>query len=129
MPNSFRIRTELGSNKVVPIKLDQDYDTLKILSLAIFPNDTYTRTCAEFGVICGRVFCNKGLGLPNVRVSIFIPASDEDETNPIISTLYPYKTFSDFNEDGYKYNLLPYTKSHSNNSVKSQHYQRNGSSK
>ena len=113
MPNSFRIRTELGSNKVIPIKLDQDYDTLKILSLAIFPNDTYTRTCAEFGVICGRVFCNKGLGLPNVRVSIFIPASDEDETNPIISTLYPYKTFSDFNEDGYKYNLLPYTKSHS----------------
>ena len=97
MPNSFRIRTELGSNKVVPIKLDQDYDTLKILSLAIFPNDTYTRTCAEFGVICGRVFCNKGLGLPNVRVSIFIPASDEDETNPIISTLYPYKNFSDFN--------------------------------
>lgn len=113
MPNSHRIRTQLGVDKVLQINLDQDYDTLELLSFSFFPNDVYTRTCADFGVVCGRVFCNRGLGLMNARVSIFIPISVEDESNPIISTLYPYKSFVDFNEDGYKYNLLPYSPSHS----------------
>ena len=113
MPNSYRIRTDVGTNKVLQVNLDQDYDKLEILSLSIFPNDVYTRSCADFGVICGRVFANKGLGLVNARVSIFIPISEEDELNPVISTLYPYKSFEDFNEDGYKYNLLPYTQSYS----------------
>lgn len=113
MPNSFRIRTQLGANRTIPVKLDQDYDKLEILSLAIYPNNVYTRSCADYGVLCGRVFANKGYGIVNARVSIFIPISPEDESNPIVSTLYPYKGFDDFNEDGYKYNLLPYTPSHS----------------
>ena len=112
MPNSFRVRTSLGEDKVIPVKLDQEFDTLEILSLSIFPNDIYTRNCADFGVICGRVFANRGLGIQNARVSVFIPIQREDEDNPIISTLYPYKSFSDFNEDGYKYNLLPYVQSY-----------------
>ena len=113
MPNSYRIRTEVGTNKTIQVNLDQDFDKLEILSMSIFPNDVYTRSCADFGVVCGRVFANKGLGLVNARVSIFIPISEEDESNPIISTLYPYKSFEDFNEDGYKYNLLPYSQSYS----------------
>ena len=113
MSKSYRIRTEVGKDKFLQVKLDQDYDKLELLSLAIFPNDVYTRNCAEFGVVCGRVFSNRGLGMPNARVSIFIRLQPEDEENPIISTLYPYRTFEQFNEDGYKYNLLPYTQSHS----------------
>ena len=113
MPKSFRIRTEIGVNKVIPVNLDQQFDTLEILSLAIFPNDIYTRNCADFGVLCGRVFANRGFGIPNARVSVFIPLENVDENNPVISTLYPYKRIEDFNEDGYKYNLLPYTQSHS----------------
>jgi hypothetical protein len=113
MPNSFRIKTEIGINKVLPIKLDQQFDTLEILSLAVFPNDIYTRSCADFGVLCGRVFANRGFGITNARVSVFIPLDELDENNAIISTLYPYKRTEDFNEDGYKYNLLPYTQSHS----------------
>jgi hypothetical protein len=113
MPNSYRIRTQLGTNKTIQVKLDQDYEQLEILSLSLFPNDVYTRSCADFGVICGRVFCNRGLGLVNARVAVFIPIEEIDENNPIISTLYPYKSFEDFNEDGYKYNLLPYSQSHS----------------
>ena len=112
MPNSYRVRTSLGEDKVIPVKLDQEFDTLEILSLSIFPNDVYTRNCAEFGVICGRVFANRGLGIQNARVSVFIPIQPEDADNPIISTLYPYKSFADFNEDGYKYNLLPYVQSY-----------------
>ena len=113
MPNSYRIRTDVGTNKVLQVNLDQDFDKLEILSMSIFPNDVYTRSCADFGVICGRVFANRGLGLVNARVSVFIPISEEDELNPIISTLYPYRSFEDFNEDGYKYNLLPYSQSYS----------------
>jgi hypothetical protein len=113
MPNSFRIKTEIGVNKVLPVKLDQQFDTLEILSLAVFPNDVYTRSCSDFGVLCGRVFANRGFGITNARVSVFIPLEEIDETNPIISTLYPYKRTEDVNEDGYKYNLLPYTQSHS----------------
>jgi hypothetical protein len=71
MPNSHRIRTQLGVDKVLQINLDQDYDTLELLSFSFFPNDVYTRSCADFGVVCGRVFCNRGLGLVNARVSIF----------------------------------------------------------
>ena len=105
MPNSYRIRTEVGVDKVLQVKLDQDFDTLEILSLAIFPNDVYLRNCATFGTICGRVFCNRGLGLPNARVSIFIPLEEVDESNPLISSVYPYKSFEDFNEDGYKFKI------------------------
>ena len=39
--------------------------------------------------------------------------TDQDAENPIISELYPYKNINDLNEDGYRYNLLPYTQSHS----------------
>jgi hypothetical protein len=113
MPKSYRIKTEIGKDKFLQVKLDQDYDKLELLSLAIFPNDIYIRNCAEFGVVCGRVFSNNGFGMPNAKVAIFIPLQDEDADNPVISTLYPYKNFEQFNEDGYKYNLLPYTQSHS----------------
>ena len=39
MPNSHRIRTQLGVDKVLQINLDQDYDTLELLSFSFFPND------------------------------------------------------------------------------------------
>lgn len=114
MSNSYRIRTEVGVSKNIQVKLNQDYDFLEILSFKIFQSDVYTRSCADYGVVCGRVFANRGLGLPNAKVSIFIPLSDEDENNPVISTLYPYKDIQTANEEGYKYNLLPYSPSYSN---------------
>ena len=114
MANSYRIRTNLGENQNIQVNLEQDFDFLEILSLKIFQSDIYTRDCSDYGVVCGRVFSNKGTGLPNARVSIFIPVTDEDLDNPIISTIYPYKEFTEANEDGYKYNLLPYSKSYSN---------------
>jgi hypothetical protein len=90
MPNSFRIRTKLSEDKNIQVKLDQDFDTLEVLSLTITPDDIYTRTCANFGVVCGRVFCNNGFGLPNARLSIFVPLQTEDENSAIITALYPY---------------------------------------
>jgi hypothetical protein len=69
--------------------------------------------CADYGVIAGRVFANNGYGLPNAKVSVFVPILPEDENNPIISTIYPFKTLEDTNDDGYKFNLLPYLPSYS----------------
>lgn len=105
MGDSYRIRTEVGVNKSINIQLDQEYEFLEILSLSISLDDIYTRTCADYGVVVGRVTANNGLGIPNARVAVFIPITSIDESNPIIQSVYPYKSPSDINEDGYRYNL------------------------
>jgi len=107
MPKSYRIRTTPGSEKTINIQLEQDFEFLEILSLKINQGEIYNRMCSDYGVVVGRVIVNNGFGVPNARVSVFIPISDLDLENPIISELYPYKTISDINEDGYRYNLLP----------------------
>jgi hypothetical protein len=113
MGQSYRIRTELGINKTINIQLDQEFEFLEILSLKLQQEDVYTKSCAEYGVVVGRVTANNGFGLPNARVSIFIPIESIDESNPLISSIYPYKSPNDKNEDGYRYNLLPYEQSYS----------------
>jgi hypothetical protein len=112
MSNSYRIRTEVGVDKSVQVYLDQDFEFLEILSLKLLQSEIYTRPCSDYGVVVGRISVNNGFGVPNAKVSVFIPLSDEDEQNEIISSLYPYKRVGDVNEDGYKYNLLPYKQQH-----------------
>ena len=112
MSNTYRIRTEIGKDKYVNVLLEQDFEQLEILSLKILQSQIYNRLCSDYGVVAGRITANSGFGLPNCKVSIFIPLSNEDENNPVISDLYPYKLLSDINDDGYRYNLLPYVKSH-----------------
>ena len=107
MPKSYRIRTEVGVDKYINVNLEQDWESLEVLSLKILANDLYTRMCADYGVVVGRVFVNNGFGLPNAKVSVFIPLDDVDEVDPVISELYPYRTITDTNEEGYRYNLLP----------------------
>ena len=107
MAKSYRIRTTPNNDTNLHVKLEQDYDLLEILSLKIVNQDIYRRMCGDYGVIIGRVEANNGFGVPNSKVSVFIPLDDIDENDPIISQLYPYKTVQDKNEEGYKYNLLP----------------------
>ena len=113
MGQSYRIRTELGINKSINIQLDQEFEFLEILSLKLQQEDVYIKSCAEYGVVVGRVTANNGFGIPNARVSIFVPIEPIDESNPVITSIYPYKSPNDRNEDGYRYNLLPYEKSYS----------------
>ena len=113
MSQSYRIKTELGINKTINVELNQDYEFLEILSLKIQQADVYTRSCADYGVVVGRVTANNGYGIANAKISVFIPVTNEDSTNPIISSIYSYTQPSDKNEDGYRYNLLPYEKSYS----------------
>ena len=108
MTKTYRIRTTPGDDKNIRININQDFDFLEILSLKLRQDDVYTRFCADYGVVVGRVITNGGYGIPNANISVFVPLSAEDETDPVISTLYPYKRIEQKNEDGYRYNLLPY---------------------
>ena len=113
MGQSYRIRTELGVNKTINVQIDQEFEFLEILSLKLQQEDIYVRACSDYGVLVGRVTANNGLGVPNARVAVFIPIEVVDQSNPIITSIYPYKSVNDRNEDGYRYNLLPYEKSYS----------------
>lgn len=112
MGQSYRLKATPGKDQNLLIQVDQDFEQLEILSLKIRQGDVYLRMCSDYGVIAGRVYSNNGYGIPNAKVSIFIPVTDEDLSDPIISGIYPYKTLLDVNEDGYKYNLLPYSPSY-----------------
>jgi hypothetical protein len=113
MPKSYRIRTQVGVDKSIKVQLDQEFEFLEILSLKLLQSQIYTRPCSDYGVVVGRVSVNDGFGLPNCKVSVFIPLTNDDSTNPIIADLYPYKSLTQLNEDGYRYNLLPYVPSYS----------------
>ena len=107
MAKSYRIKANPNSDKHIQLSLEQDFDQLEILSLKIVKSDVYARMCADYGVVVGRAIANGGFGIPNAKISIFVPITEEDELDPVISELYPYKTVTDKNEDGYRYNLLP----------------------
>lgn len=107
MPKSYRIRTQVGVDKYINVNLEQDWESLEILSLKILANDVYTRFCSDYGVVTGRVFVNNGFGIPNAKVSVFIPLEAADELDPVITELYPFKNITDTTEEGYRYNLLP----------------------
>ena len=109
MTKSYRIKSTPGKKeRSIRINVTQDFDFLEILSLKLRQEDVYTRFCADYGVVAGRVIVNGGYGVPNANVSIFVPLDAIDENDPVISTLYPYKNVEQKNEDGYRYNLLPY---------------------
>lgn len=115
MSNSYRIRTTPGVDKSIKVRIDQDFEYLEILSLKLLQSEVYTRRCSDYGVIVGRVSVNNGFGVPNAKVSVFIPLTSDDEVNnPIIADLYPYKTLSQTNDEGFRYNLLPTEQSYSN---------------
>lgn len=113
MINKYRISTNIGTDKKVTFELKNSIDLLEILSLKFTQEQTYISFCSDYGVVCGRISANNGLGIPNAKVSIFIPLTDEDLDDPVISKLYPYTEITDKNEDGYRYNLLPNKQQHS----------------
>lgn len=109
MNKSYRIRTEVGTNadKNIKLKLDQEFDSFEILSLKIDQKDVYQNFNCDYGVLIGRVNANGGVGIPNAKVSIFIPITDEDSLRPEIKAIYPYESPRDKNVEGKRYNLLP----------------------
>jgi hypothetical protein len=111
---TIRLRTTPGSasgldpaGSNILFKIEQEFDTLDILSLKITQADAYRNFCSDYGVVVGRVIANDGFGVENAKVSIFIPLSDEDIDRPEITTIYPYRTTTDTDAQGIRYNLLP----------------------
>ena len=112
MSKSYRIKTTPGEGNgylKVNVDLNQNYDFLEILSLKISQKDEYQNFCADYGVVAGRVIVNGGFGVPNVKVSIFIPVDDKDSEDPVKSAIYNYPTPNpnNKNRNGVRYNLLP----------------------
>ena len=105
---SYRIRTTVGreADSFLDVHLDQDYETLEILSLKISDKDTYKLHNSDYGVVVGRVLANGNFGVPNAKISVFIPA-DEQNSDMKIWNLYPYTTTSTKNGKDIRYNLLP----------------------
>lgn len=104
---SFRINTKIGSDTNIKIQLKEKYNTLDILSLKIADRDIYQTTSSDWGIVIGRVNGNGSVGIPNVKVSIFIPIDEVDASNPEILSIYPFLNVEDTTRDGTRYNLLP----------------------
>lgn len=105
---SYRIRTKVGHNAdtFLDVQLDQDYESLEILSLRISDKDVYRLHNSDYGVIVGRVLANGNFGVPNAKISVFIPA-DSQNSNLERWNLYPYTSTSTKNNGNIRYNLLP----------------------
>lgn len=108
MSESLRIRTTPGGgDKHISVQINQKFDLIEILSLKISQEDAYRRFCSDYGAVVGRVIVNNGVGVPNAKVSIFIPIDDDDKLDPETLGLYPYEVITDRDANGVQYNLLP----------------------
>jgi len=96
-----------NQDKYIKVKLEQDVDNLEFMSLSLGTADVYQNFNADYGVLVGRVIANEGIGIPNAKISIFIPLTDEDTNDSEVYSIYPYKTPRDKNNEGKRYNLLP----------------------
>ena len=103
---SYRIRTEIGKDTKLHVKLDREYDTLEIMSLKIDQINDYKLHTSDYGVIAGRVLANDAFGIPNAKVSVFI-SNKNDENDVVKNILYPYNNSYSKDRNGVKYNLLP----------------------
>jgi len=102
---SYRVRTEVGQNSpnVLNVKIDNSFDILEILSLKLDQENLYHLPKSNYGVIIGRVIANKGFGVPNAKISVFIPKDSTEELTPLYTYSSPFSNGS----DGVRYNLLP----------------------
>lgn len=113
MTQKQRISTNIGKDNKILVELNQDFDLLEILSLKFTQKDVYASLCSDYGVVVGRVVANNGFGIPNAKISIFVPQKTIHSDDPVISNIYPYTEISDKNNENYRYNLLPSKQQHS----------------
>jgi len=107
MSDNIRLKTIPGTSQNINIKINQKFDFIEILSLKISQEEVYRRFCSDYGSVIGRVIINRGIGVPNAKVSIFIPIDKEDALDPEIFGLYPFEVVTDKDINGIPYNLLP----------------------
>ena len=106
---SFRVKYDIDNNedKFINVKLDRSYKFFELLSLKINQEDFYNFHTSDYGVVVGRVIANDGFGVPNAKVSIFIPNDNAKDKTLEKNIIYPFAKISDRDAKGIRYNLLP----------------------
>lgn len=108
MDKSIRVKADLNANSAnLVVNLSQNFDFLEVLSLRLNSDEVYRLHNSNYGVLVGRVSTNGGFGIPNAKISVFIPITDEDDSNIYLKSFYNFKTPYDKGVDGVRYNLLP----------------------
>ena len=105
MDKSFRIHTNINSDVVLDVNMEQDFDFLEVLSLKLRQKDAYRLHSSNYGVIIGRVLANDAFGIPNAKISVFIERDTNDTSE--IEAIYPYTEVTTRDREGRRYNLLP----------------------
>lgn len=107
MDKHYRIKANIGVDQVLNVNLQQGVDLYEILTLSMSQRNAYRIMSSDYGVIVGRVLANNAFGVPNAKVSVFIGLNETDAMRTDLSKLYPYKSITDYNADGIRYNTLP----------------------
>lgn len=103
---TFRVRTDVGADGILNVPIKQTFETIDILSVKLTQKNAYKLYESDYGIVVGRVLANDGFGIPNAKISIFIPMENSDDGRRL-QTLYNFSTTSTIGEDGKMYNLLP----------------------
>ena len=107
MEKSYRIKANVGKDQVLSVNLQRDVDMYEVLSLKLSREKLYKLHSSDYGVIVGRVLANDAFGVPNAKVSVFIPIKDEDKTRSDIKELYPYGFVNSYDSNNRRFNILP----------------------
>ena len=105
MEKSYRIHTNIISDTVLNVNMQQDFDFLEVLSLRLRQTDAYKLHSSNYGVIVGRVLANDAFGVPNAKVSVFIERETSDTTE--MENIYPYTSTTSKDKNDVRYNVLP----------------------
>ena len=107
MEKSYRIKANVGKDQVLNVNLKRDVDLYEVLSLKLSQEKLYKVHSSDYGVIVGRVLANDAFGIPNAKVSVFIPITDADKLRSDIKALYPYAFVNSYNSKNVRFNTLP----------------------
>lgn len=105
MDKNYRIHTNIVSDTLLEVNMQQDFDFLEVLSMKLSQRDAYRLHSSNYGVIVGRVLANDAFGIPNAKISIFIERDVNDSSD--IESIYPYSEVTSKDKEGRRYNLLP----------------------
>ena len=107
MEKSYRIKANVGKDQVLNVNLKRDIDLYEVLSLKLSQEKLYKVHSSDYGVIVGRVLANDAFGIPNAKVSVFIPITNADKLRSDIKALYPYAFVNSYDSNNVRFNTLP----------------------
>lgn len=105
MDKNYRIHTNIASDTILNVNMQQDYDFLEVLTMKLRQKDAYKLHSSNYGVIIGRVLANDAFGIPNAKISVFVERDKDDSI--ALENIYPYSEVTSRDSDGRRYNLLP----------------------